>query len=414
MTAALGIAATLVALAWLMRPGPSAESDDVLAARLQALGYVEWAPIERGEARRGVVRHDPERSEPGLNLFGSRSAGRAWLVDMAGETVHTWSASDPEAHWNHVEPLPDGGLLVIDRASAVERLDRASRRRWRVELGAHHDLALDAEGNAYALVAGMGSTWWGGRELPIIDESIVVLSPQGEVLRTIALDPVLQQFISEERLEALASATRGPLQWWRRLRGERIVPGTSDVYHANSIELLERNVPGLGKRGDALISFRELDRVAVIDLDGPAVSWSFGPGVIDRQHHASLLPGGNVLVFDNGRGRGWSRVVEVDPAGELAWAWSGEPPATLFSRLQGGAEPLRNGNVLVTESQEGRVYEVTPEGAIVWQFVNPDVDPDRGARRAIYRMTRLFPATGESESGRSESGTFLNVQPAER
>lgn len=391
--AAAALAAALAAGVWWARPEAHDEPDDLRAARLQALGYVEWAPLAAGGARSGVVRHDPSRSEPGLNLFGSRSAGRAWLVDMAGRTLRTWSSRDPEAHWNHVEPLPDGGLLVIDRAAAVERLDRESRTVWRVALGAHHDLALDAGGRIFALVAGVGTTWWGGRELPTIDESVVVLSPGGEVLRRIELDPVLEQFVPEERLDALVSATRGPLHWWRRLRGEPLVEGVSDVYHANSIEILDRDVPGLGEAGDALISFRNLDRIVVIDLDGPRVAWSFGPEELDAQHHASLLPNGNVLVFDNGRSRGWSRVIEVDAEGELTWAWSGVPPASLFSRLQGAAQRLPGGNVLVTESQAGRAYEVTPEGRIVWEFHNPDVDPDRGARRAIYRMTRLFPAS---------------------
>lgn len=382
--------AALAALLWLSRPGVSHEPTDALAARLQALGYVEWAPLEGAAPRGGVVRHDPERSQAGVNLFGSRSIGQAWLVDMAGDEVHSWSSSRPGAHWNHVEALPDGELLVIDRASAVEKLDRDSRTRWRVALGAHHDLALDAEGRIFSLVAGVGSTWWGGRELPIITESIVVLSPEGEVLRTIELDPLLQQFISEARLDELSSAARGPLHWWRSLRGEPIVQGVSDVYHANSIEILERNAPGIGKRGDALISLRNLDRVVVIDLDREAISWSSGRGVLDGQHHASLLSNGNVLAFDNGRRRGWSRVVELDAEGELVWAWSGDAPASLFSRLQGSAEALPGGNVLVTESQRGRVLEVTPDGAVVWEYANPDVDTDRGARRSIYRMTRLF------------------------
>ena len=384
-------AAGAVALVWIARPGASSESTDALAARLQALGYAEWAPLESAGQRGGVVHHDPTRSQAGLNLFGSRSVGQAWLVDMAGDTVHSWSSPRPGAHWNHVEPLPDGELLVIDRASAVEKLDHDSRTRWRVALGAHHDLALDAEGRIHALVAGIGSTWWGGRELPIIDESIVVLSPEGAVLRTIALNPLLQQFISEAQLDQLASAARGPLHWWRRLRGEPVVQGASDVYHANSIEILDRDVPGLGKRGDALVSFRNLDRVAVIDIDRGAIAWSSGAGVLDGQHHASLLPNGNVLAFDNGRGRGWSRVVELDAAGELVWAWSGATPASLFSRLQGSAEALPGGNVLITESQRGRALEVTPDGVVVWEYLNPDVDPDRGARRSIYRMTRVFP-----------------------
>ena len=32
---------------------------------------------------------------------------------------------------------------------------------------------------------------------------------------------------------------------------------------------------------------------------------------------------------------------------------------------------LTNGNTLITESDGGRLFEVTPEGEIVWEFINP-------------------------------------------
>ena len=43
-----------------------------------------------------------------------------------------------------------------------------------------------------------------------------------------------------------------------------------------------------------------------------------------------------------------------------------------FSAVQGAAQALPNGNVLVTESTKGRVFEVTRDGEIVWEFWNPD------------------------------------------
>jgi hypothetical protein len=35
---------------------------------------------------------------------------------------------------------------------------------------------------------------------------------------------------------------------------------------------------------------------------------------------------------------------------------------------------MANGNTLITESDAARVFEVTAEGQIVWEYVNPSVD----------------------------------------
>ena len=37
----------------------------------------------------------------------------------------------------------------------------------------------------------------------------------------------------------------------------------------------------------------------------------------------------------------------------------------------GNAQRLPHGNTLVCESSFGRFFEVTPAGAIVWEYVNP-------------------------------------------
>ena len=48
---------------------------------------------------------------------------------------------------------------------------------------------------------------------------------------------------------------------------------------------------------------------------------------------------------------------------------------------------LPNGNTLITESDRGYVFEVSPDHDIVWRFANPDVQNDN-VRIAIWRMTR--------------------------
>jgi hypothetical protein len=84
--------------------------------------------------------------------------------------------------------------------------------------------------------------------------------------------------------------------------------------------------------------------------------------------------------------------VELDPvAKKIVWTYKGSPPRSFFSGVRGGCHALPNGNVLVTDSERGRVFEVTRDGKMVWEFFNPDLKspyvPDR--RAPIYRMARF-------------------------
>jgi hypothetical protein len=93
-------------------------------------------------------------------------------------------------------------------------------------------------------------------------------------------------------------------------------------------------------------------------------------------------------VFDNGVEREYSRVVEMDPSsGEIIWEYTAEQPDTFYSRLKGSAQRLQNGNTLICESHKGRVIEVTKEGQVVWEWLNPEVFGKR--RKQIYRMLRF-------------------------
>jgi hypothetical protein len=114
------------------------------------------------------------------------------------------------------------------------------------------------------------------------------------------------------------------------------------------------------------------------------------------QHDARWIPpgspgAGNLLVFNNGRGRpdgSYSsvdqiappltkgRTYEYDPAhgfGPAAGAWTYTSPSRsdFFSGHISGAERLPNGNTLICSGEQGRLFEVDPKGRIVWEYVNP-------------------------------------------
>jgi hypothetical protein len=119
-----------------------------------------------------------------------------------------------------------------------------------------------------------------------------------------------------------------------------------------------------------------------------------GPWV--RQHDAEFLPNGELLVFDNEgdpNGYGGSRVLEIDPATfKVDWRYGGRADQKLDSLARGSQVRLKNGNTLIVESYGGRIIEVTREGQIVWEFINPvRGGPEQDRIPIIHWAERLVP-----------------------
>jgi hypothetical protein len=80
----------------------------------------------------------------------------------------------------------------------------------------------------------------------------------------------------------------------------------------------------------------------------------------------------------------------MDPiTGEILWEYAARPPEVFFSYTRDSAQRLSNGNTLICESHTGRAFEITPEGEIVWVWLNPATVHSQ--RKTVYRMAR-FPA----------------------
>lgn len=113
------------------------------------------------------------------------------------------------------------------------------------------------------------------------------------------------------------------------------------------------------------------------------------------------------MIFDNGTYRenialNFSRVIEVNRASKkVVWEYTDTPPQNFFSPYISGAQRLRNGNTLITEGNYGRLFEVTSEKEIVWEYVNPHFgsqqitrDPSlavQGEQNSVFRSFRYAP-----------------------
>jgi hypothetical protein len=114
------------------------------------------------------------------------------------------------------------------------------------------------------------------------------------------------------------------------------------------------------------------------------------------QHDPQVLANGNLLLFDNRGLNEESSILELDlPTGDVVWSYRGDETNPFYSRACGTVQRLPNGNTLITESDRGRAFEVTPSGRIVWEFYNPhragDNDEYIATLMEMRRLPRDFP-----------------------
>jgi outer membrane protein assembly factor BamB len=156
------------------------------------------------------------------------------------------------------------------------------------------------------------------------------------------------------------------------------------------VEVIRKDLNSILKRGNILICSQRLDLVGIVDPIEEKLVWSWGRGELEGPHHPVLLENGNLLIYDNGIRRGYSQILELNPTTqELVWKYQAAPPDRFFSLWGGANQRLPNGNTLITESDRGRVFEITPSGEIVWEFFIPEFQNKEKRRPTIYRMMRI-------------------------
>jgi hypothetical protein len=144
--------------------------------------------------------------------------------------------------------------------------------------------------------------------------------------------------------------------------------------------------------GDVMLSFRRLSTLMIIDRTTRKPRWEQRDDSWGMQHDCEMLANGHITFFANGVDTGqnpFSRVIELDPGTrKTVWTYQGNPLWTFFSPHTSGAQRLASGHTLICEGQWGRVFEVTPGGEIVWEYINPH----QGEQRPGVYANSLFRA----------------------
>jgi hypothetical protein len=400
----------------LVRP-PQAEEDqevdEELIETLQALGYA--AATQNRASLRGVTVHDRERAWPGLNFYVSGHGPEAVLIDMDGRVLHRWRKALQEVwpdrrfsplqkrseFWRRARLYPGGEIVAIFEIMGIIRLDRRSRVIWANDMPAHHDMQLTPEGNLYVLSRASELIPDVHPTAKVIAEYICELDPRGRELRRVSLVDC-------------ARRADPPYDFvWKAIQGR-----SGDILHANTLELLAdpaaAGAPSAFRPGTVLTSFRTIDTIALVDLEQEKIVWAYR-GDFRRQHEPRMIPGGRLLLFDNEGLKDRSRVLEYDLTEMLpVWRYSGDDKHPFYSATCGANQRLPNGNTLITESDNGRAFEVTPDGRIVWEFYNPHRAGENGDYIAsLFEVVRV-PESYVADWLRSGSGEADHPQTHQR
>ena len=449
------------------------------------------------------LRLNGEGAFPGYTLFGPLNSHTIRLVDMEGETVHSWECDSAPGAWCYL--LDDGTLLRLGRededpqfkgggiGGRIQRLAPDGTVLWHWQLASadrqqHHDVEPLPNGNLLVIA-------WerkDGREAvargrdprathrtrgfwpDVVYEVKPVGTDDAEIVwEWHAWDHLVQDVDDSmpdhgliarrpERIDIngdhrdqppmTAAELKEAEELEEQLRALGYVGGADDDEEdpdKNPGDWLHTNGVSYHPEYDLIaLSTPHFSEIWVIDHSttteeargstggrwghGGDLLWRWGnprrhgAGSDDDQHlqyqHDPTWQTGpdgslRLLLFNNGRdrvdGSSYSSVEELvlpfDPAtgfrigadgryGPDEPVWTYSDGDQFYSAFVSGAQRLPNGNTLICSGVPGRIFEVTRDGEVVWDYRNPhggEIDPPEHAGRApplaLFRATRLAP-----------------------
>lgn len=409
----------------------------------------------------GLLSRD-YRAFEGYNLFKTLPGDTYHLTNNAGRVIHEWNLGPLTRGCYYL--LDDGHLLLGKNRQTVLEYDWDGALQWvfdkRPSYYAHHDWYKTAYGTVL-IIAWEPKTYSEaidvGRDPELLPDGGTLILPDA----ILEYDPIKEEIIWEwhtwdhliqdykQGIETYGVVSEHPEKidvnyYYGDLILETIITDDGsavsvDWQHCNAInynpylDQIAISVPTFGEIW--IIDHNTTTEQAKGQAGDLLYRWgnpaAYGRGTesdmkLEFQHDVHWinpgLPGeGNLLIFNNGRYRGFSSVLEivtpVDSNGNYThpvnneafgpstpvWEYEAPEPDDFYSMFISGAQRLPNGNTVINEGMKGHFFEVTQNGEIVWEYINPvkfavgeeepltQGDSLVGTNRNVHRMIRYAP-----------------------
>ena len=389
----------------------------------------------RGDERAGGLTLNEPGAAPGYTLLVVWDAPKVYLIDPLGRVAHTWHIENAplDKTFRHAKLLDNGNLMAMTGSpSAIVEIDPRGNMVWRYASvgGLHHDFLKMPNGNALllgkkrktreqAIAAGANPEFVSqhGLEYDYLVETRPTGAGGGEdVWEWSTWDHLVQDFdpskpnygevaehpelIDINFLLELRSQT--PLLDWLHTNSLDYNAELDQIMlsprHFNELWIIDRSATteearghsggngGMG--GDLLYRWGNPRAYGHGDAADQRLFWQHQTHWIPRGHPGA----GNILVFNNGNEspgaeRLYSSVDEIVPPvdgyryrrasnaayppAEPAWTYAAETPADFYASYASGTQRLPNGNTLIADTPAGTIFQVTPDGKVVWKYLVP-------------------------------------------
>ena len=377
-----------------------------------------------------------EEAMDGYTLLDPMGTGNTHLINNCGEVINTWTSdfNSGGACYLLEDGSLARGCKVNGAFAGGGVGGRLERKNWEDELiwaldwaddekHHHHDFAWMPNGHVLVLAWELKTNEEAaaaGRVNPQLmwPESITEIAPAGNEGGTVvwewhAWDHLVQNV--DESLPHFGEPADHP----HRLDVNYAnVGGGGGPGSANSGDWMHANAVNYNASLDQIaISARRFNEIWIIDhattteeAAGPAGDLlyrygnpeAYGRGDADDQvffgqHDVQWIPEGHpqegaLVIYNNGAGRpgcdcstidvwypplledGSYALEDNEPFGPESWSWTypSTPSPGFFSSNISGVQPQPNGNFLICQGAGGRLFEVTQEGTLAWEYINPE------------------------------------------
>ena len=305
------------------------------------------------------LEHDVPEPVSGAASTGSYTPLVVEIIDLdRRKVVHAWKPVSG-GRLNRFHVLPDGSLLAGGRGVTF-RMDACSNVVWEQSLGAHHAYERGVDGNFW-------SPWY---VAPItiphttpdfVEDGFIRFSPAGEVLARIALSGALMRAGHRHLLYGVGARSHG------------------SPFHMNDVEPVLQDGP-FWRRGDLFVSLRNSSAVLLYRPATDEVLW-LQAGPWWHQHDVDVVSDTEISVYSNNTSFPGGGGMEVLGANEVyvhdfATGETRSPWREVMRRhdvrteARGGATLFADGGLMLEESVHGRILMLSPDGELVWSYVN--------------------------------------------
>jgi hypothetical protein len=383
----------------------------------------------------GLTLNKPGSTQTGYVLFSPMGSKTTYLVDKCGKKVHSWKSAHPPGLSVYLLPdgnllrtgiTQDTFYVASGKGGIIEKIDWSGKVVWSYviandSLGQHHDIYPMENGNilviawhgipaAEAINKGRFKSSINGSKL--WSERILEIQPVGTNDAKVVWQWSLWDHIIQD--ESISKPDFNIISNHPELMNINFAPlAGSDWIHMNAVsynKTLDQVILSCHNNSEIwIIDHSTTTKEAAshsggISNKGGDILYRWGnPQAYNkggkssqkffRQHNAYWIPnhyadGGDIMVFNNGLGRTpeYSTVEIISPPvsspgvynpglpfgpTNQKWIYKDSIPTNFYSPVISGAQRMPNGNTMICSGNPGKLFEITPQNKVVWQYINP-------------------------------------------